>query len=126
MYRPAVPPHNSQFHQAMIVKRNQILAIAHNSVGSRSRGSGYSDRTIHAERAVVKRLGDVSQLRGATLYVYRFNAVGELRDSSPCHGCQIFLEKCMREYGLRKVIYSTSSSLSREHLSQNPNHITPV
>lgn len=110
MARPDVLPHNTEFHQAMVVKRNQILAIAHNSVGSRSRGAGYSSRTIHAERAVVKRLGDISQLRGATLYVYRFNAHNELRNSVPCHECQVFLEKCMREYGLRKVVYSTSSS----------------
>jgi len=105
--RPSVLPHNTHFHQAMITKRNQILAIAHNSVGSRSKGSGYSDQTIHAERAVVKRLGDLSQLRGATLYVYRFNAHNELRNSKPCSECHIFLEKCMKEYGLRKVVYST-------------------
>lgn len=109
MQRPAVPPHNTQFHQAMIIKRNKVLAIAHNSVGSRSRGAGYSDRTIHAERAVVKRLGDISQLRGAVMYVVRFNAHGELRDSEPCHECQVFLEKCLKEHGLRKVVFSTQS-----------------
>jgi len=96
----------TNYHQAVITKRNKILAIAHNSVGSRSRGCGYSYRTIHAERAVVKNLGDISQLRGATLYVYRFNSHDELRNSKPCSECQIFLEKCMREYGLRKVVYS--------------------
>lgn len=106
--KPDVFPHNTNYHQAMIVRRNQILAIAHNSIGSRSSGAGYSDRTIHAERAVVKRLGDISQLRGATLYVCRFSRAGELRDSKPCHECQVFLEKCMREYGLRKVVYSTN------------------
>jgi cytidine deaminase len=90
----------------MITKRNQILAIAHNSLGSRSRGCGYSDQTIHAERAVVKNLGDLSQLRGATLYVYRFNSHSELRDSQPCSDCRLFLEKCIKQYGLRKVVYS--------------------
>jgi len=104
--RPLVLPHKTHYHQAMITKRNKILAIAHNSVGSRSSGCGYSDQTIHAERAVVKNLGDLSQLRGATLYVYRFNALGKLRDSKPCHDCQLFLEKCIEKYGLRKVIYS--------------------
>ena len=107
--RPSVCPHRTHYHQAMIVNRNKILAIAHNSIGSRSRGAGYSAQTIHAERAVVKRLGDTSQLRGATLYVYRYNSLDELRDSKPCYDCQIFLEKCMREYGLRKVVYSVQS-----------------
>jgi hypothetical protein len=118
MFRPDVTPHKTQFHQAMIVKRNQILAIAHNSVGSRSRGAGYTDRMIHAERAVVKRLGDISQLRGATLYVCRFNKQGNLQNSEPCYDCHIFLEKCMKEYGLRKVIYSSD-------LSQNLDRIIP-
>lgn len=106
---PEVSPHLSTFHQAMIVRRSKILAIAHNSIGSRSKGAGYSDMTIHAERAVVKRLGDISQLRGATMYVVRVNNQGEMRNSKPCHDCQLFLEKCIREYGLRKVVYSTST-----------------
>jgi hypothetical protein len=104
--RPSVLPHRTHFHQATIVKRNKILAIAHNSVGSRSKGAGYSHQTIHAERAVVKNLGDLSLLRGATLYIYRFNAHDKLLDSKPCSECQIFLDKCMKEYGLRKVVYS--------------------
>lgn len=103
---PKILPHRTYFHQAMIIRRNKILAVAHNSVGSRSRGCGYSDQTIHAEKAVVKQLGDTSKLKGATLYVYRFNSNNELRDSKPCSDCQIFLEKCMREYGLQKVVYS--------------------
>ena len=105
-HRPLVLPHNTHYHQAILIKRNKVLAVGHNSVGSRSRGSGYSDQTIHAERAVVKNLGDISQLRGATLIVYRYNSMNILRDSKPCPDCQLFLEKCMKEYGLRKVIYS--------------------
>lgn len=110
--RPEVCPHRTHYHQAVIVNRNKILAIGHNAIGSRSRGVGYSDRTIHAERAVVKNLGDISQLRGATMYVYRYNAFDQLRDSKPCCECQVFLEKCMREYGLRKVIYSVEEKAS--------------
>ena len=98
--------HNTSLHHATIVKRNKVLAAAYNAIGSRSKGCGYSDQTIHAERAVVKRLGDISQLRGATLIVVRLNKHGELRNSEPCYDCKLFLEKCMREYGLRKVIYS--------------------
>jgi len=93
-------------HHATIVRRNKVLASAINKAGSRSSGSGYSDWTIHAERAVVKRLGDISQLRGATLIVVRYNKKGQMLNSKPCHDCELFLEKCMRDYGLRKVIYS--------------------
>jgi hypothetical protein len=93
-------------HHATIIKMNKVLASAINRAGSRSRGAGYSDWTIHAERAVVKRLGDISQLRGATLIVVRYNKKGQMLNSKPCHDCELFLEKCMRDYGLRKVIYS--------------------
>lgn len=104
--RPDVLPHRTQYHQAVITLRNKLLAVGHNAVGSRSRGAGYSQNTIHAERAVVKNLGDLSLLRGATLIVYRYNAHDKLLDSKPCGDCHLFLEKCMKDYGLRKVIYS--------------------
>jgi hypothetical protein len=91
------------------VKRGKIIADATNRVGSRSMGSGYSERTIHAEKNVIKKLGDISQLRGADMYVIRHgrseNSDGFLC-SKPCHDCQQFLEKCMREYGLKNVYYT--------------------
>jgi hypothetical protein len=109
--RPSVLPHRTQYHQAVITLRNKLLAVGHNAVGSRSKGAGYSDHTIHAERAVVKNLGDLSLLRGATLIVYRYNAHDRLLDSKPCHECHLFLEKCMKDYGLRKVIYSVEQKI---------------
>lgn len=98
--------HNTHLHYAQLVKRNKVIAIARNSIGSRSRGCGWSDSTIHAERAVVKRLGDISQLRGCVMIVVRVNKQDKLMPSKPCADCQCFLFKCMNEYGLRKVIYS--------------------
>ena len=98
--------HRTSMHYAQLIKRNKIIAFARNAVGSRSRGCGWGDQTIHAERAVVKRLGDVSQLRGCTMIVIRVNKSGELLGSKPCHDCERFLFKCMNEYGLQKVIYS--------------------
>lgn len=98
--------HNTHLHYARILRRNKIIAESRNSIGTRSKGCGYSDQSIHAERAVVKRLGDVSQLHGCVLLVIRVNKHGELLNSKPCAGCEKFLTKCMREYGLRKVIYS--------------------
>jgi hypothetical protein len=97
--------HNTFLHVAVIVRRGKVLAVAQNRVGSRSRGSGYSSQTIHAEKAVVKKLGDISKLRDATLCVWRVSAISVL-PSKPCSECHLFLEKCMREYGLRCVQYS--------------------
>lgn len=98
--------HHTSLHYAQLIKRNKVIAMARNSVGSRSRGCGWGDQTIHAERAVVKRLGDLSQLRGCMMVVVRINKHGELLNSKPCPDCERFLFKCMNEYGLRKVVYS--------------------
>jgi hypothetical protein len=100
------PVHKTHLHYARILRRGKPIAEARNSIGSRSKGCGYSDQSIHAERAVVKRLGDLSQLNGCVLLVVRINKAGDFLNSKPCADCQKFLEKCMRDYGLRKVIYS--------------------
>jgi hypothetical protein len=100
--------HKTQIHIAVLIKRGKIIEIASNSVGSRSRGCGYQERTIHAERAVLKKVGDISKLNGATLVVIRImRGTHELGNSEPCHSCKCHLEKCMREHGLRQVFYST-------------------
>lgn len=101
--------HNIEFHTATLRRRNKIIATARNKIGTRSNGCGWDDQSLHAERAVVKALGDTSQLRGCTLEVIRLNKRGEVRNSKPCENCAMFLEKCMREYGLRRVIYSSDN-----------------
>lgn len=100
--------HNTQAHIAILMKRGKILEIASNALGSRSRGAGYETRTIHAERAVIKKVGDTSKLAGAVLIVIRIaKGTREITNSEPCHSCRCHLEKCMREYGLRHVYYSS-------------------
>ena len=98
--------HNTSLHIAVIVKRGKILAHAMNTLGTRSSGSGFSNMTIHAEKAAVKKLGDTQKLRGADLYVFRVG-VPACRNSKPCRSCETFLQKCMSDYGLRFVFYST-------------------
>lgn len=101
--------HNTEYHVATIYRRRRPIATSRNKIGTRSRGSGWDDLSLHAERAVVKALGDISQLRGCTLEVVRLNKKNEIRSSKPCSNCEMFLEKCMREYGLRRVIYSSDN-----------------
>ena len=100
---------STHLHYASIEKHGKEIASSRNRVGSRSRGCGYSNQTIHAERAVVKSLGDVSQLRGCILTVIRVNKQNQLMNSKPCASCVKFLEKCIKKYGLLKVLYSTSN-----------------
>jgi len=101
----------TSFHIAMLVKRGKILRVAANRVGSRSQGCGFSKYTIHAEKNVVKEIGDISQLKDCDLYVMRIteNRMTHERNfgnSAPCRDCQLFLEKCQRRYGLRHVYYT--------------------
>ena len=100
------PVHNTSLHYAELYKRNKLMATSRNKIGSRSRGCGWSDHSLHAERAVVKRFGDVSQLHGCILIVVRIGKQGDIMNSKPCPDCHKFLEKCMEKYGLLKVIYS--------------------
>lgn len=104
VYKPVL---NTHLHYATLSRRGKIIVIARNRVGSRSRGCGWSDETIHAERAVIKKFGDISQLKGCVLEVVRVNKQGQLLNSKPCDDCMKLLNKCINEYGLLKVLYST-------------------
>lgn len=103
--------HFTSIHIAVIMKRGKIICTAANKIGGRTNGSGWSDNTLHAEKAVVKELGDLNILRDSTLYVIRISRakskVGfdRIMSSEPCHDCRLFLEKCRSKYGLRRVFY---------------------
>jgi hypothetical protein len=103
--------HFASIHVATLIKRGKIIAQATNGFGSRSRGSGYSQSSIHAEKNVIKELGNIHEMAGATMYVVRIsrNPLSEgndqFKNSTPCPQCKVFLDKCMREYGLKNVFY---------------------
>ncbi len=95
----------SKLHVGVLMKGQKIIAVATNKPGSR--GSGYSKDMIHAEVNVVKTLGDISKLRGTSLIVLRYKgSIDSWGYSKPCEKCTVFLEKCLREYGLQRVYYS--------------------
>jgi tRNA(Arg) A34 adenosine deaminase TadA len=103
--------HTLSLHMAVLIKRGKIVATATNKVGTRSKGSGYSEITLHAEKAVIKKLGDISKLKDCSLYVWRIGfAEYHPMTSEPCHSCKKFLEKCMEKYGLRGVYYTHTNT----------------
>jgi hypothetical protein len=104
--------HKTKTHVAFIIKRGKVLAMASNMIGTRKKGSGYNNRSLHAEVAVVKKIGDVRHLDGADIFVFRWNPPGSsivesVGNSCPCHSCNVFLTKCMKKYGLNRVYYSS-------------------
>ena len=100
--------HTTSIHIAILIKRGKVIDIASNGVGTRSKGCGYTTRTIHAERALIKKVGDMSKLDGASIIVIRImRGTGEVGNSEPCHSCKCHLEKCIKQHGLKQVYYST-------------------
>ena len=102
--------HVTSIHIAVLVLRGKVIAESTNKIGSRSRGCGYSNYTIHAERNVVKELGDYNKLRGADMYIMRGGRgtnCSKFINSKPCADCEYFLNKCIRDYGLKNVYYTS-------------------
>ena len=102
--------HCTSVHIAVLVYRGKIIAQATNRVGTRSKGSGYSNYTIHAEKNVVKKLGDFKCLKDADMYVIRCGRgvnSSKFINSKPCCDCEKFLNKCMSKYGLKNVYYTS-------------------
>jgi deoxycytidylate deaminase len=98
--------HNTSLHVAFIVRRGKIMSIASNSVGSRKKGCGYGDRTIHAEMAALKKV-DWRELDGADMYVFRWRTSEKnIAYSLPCYNCSTVLNKCIKNWGLKKIYYS--------------------
>jgi hypothetical protein len=98
---------NTSLHVAAVYGRGgTLLALSTNRDGSRSSGAGFSNQTIHAERAAMKAVGDVTLLKDATLVVVRVTKAGKTASSAPCKECQAAIEAAMRKYGLRRVVHS--------------------
>ena len=97
----------SSLHLAFVYdRRGARLAVKSNRPGNRSCGAGYDKYTIHAERAALRSVGDVSLLRDATLIVMRFDGQGRLRLSAPCHACCRHIQAAISKHGLKRVMYS--------------------
>jgi hypothetical protein len=103
--------HKVSVHIAVLVLRGKIIAQATNRICAVSpKKKGFSRRTIHAEKNVIRSLGDYSKMRNADMYVIRCGR-GENNEkffnSKPCYECECFLNKCISKYGLKNVYYTT-------------------
>lgn len=106
LYVKPVRKIKTSLHVAFIVRRGKIISIASNSIGSRQKGCGYNERTIHAEMAALKKL-DWHDLDGADMYVFRWRtANNNIAYSLPCHNCSTVLNKCIKNWGLKRIYYS--------------------
>jgi hypothetical protein len=91
-----------QVHFAVIIKRNKVIAMANNKF------SNFLPHlwSLHAERAVVRNLGNMEKLRGSILFVWRSTETTKKLDSEPCPNCRIFLQSLIDKWGLKCVIFT--------------------
>ena len=84
---------------ACIAKGKRILAKAYNCRKTHPKFGAGEFQTLHAEgHAIYKAVRQGINLKGTTLYVYRYNN----NLAKPCPCCMGLIHK----YGIKKVIYS--------------------
>jgi len=84
---------------ACIARGNKVLVKAHNTRKTHPKFGAGEFQTLHAEsHAIYKAVRQGINLKGTTLYVYRYNN----NLAKPCPCCMGLIHK----YGIKKVIYS--------------------
>jgi hypothetical protein len=103
---PSLDRLNTFDHRSFLLSDGdtRVLKDSQNRVGSRSRGSGYYDYTLHAEIALLKEI-DYDELYDRTLVVicieHDEDGLIRFRNSTPCCKCQRILDKFVRKYRLK-------------------------
>lgn len=94
---------------AVVAKGSRVISSGINSYKTHTKSTS-PYRTTHAEFSAILRSN--KELTGATLYVVRLLATGELGLAKPCPDCRRFIEKM----NLKKIIYSTEDGFTEESL----------
>lgn len=99
----------TSLHSSLIVKGGRILSYGINKPFPNSFALNYAQHggwQTHSECDSLYKAKKIN-LSGATIYNCRVTKNGDIEISKPCPGCTQMLE----EYGIRKVVYSTSSGI---------------
>jgi len=84
---------------AAIVKKNKLIAAAHNTTKTHPTFGSGKYKTLHAEgHALWKALRQGHDVSGATMYVYRENE----NLAKPCPCCMGLIHK----HGIKEVVYT--------------------
>jgi len=94
---------------AILARGSRIISVGTNSYKTHPK-SNSPYKTTHAEFSAINKAS--RDLAGATIYVVRLLATGELGMAKPCQDCRRFIKKM----NLRKIVYSTSSGFQEEIL----------
>lgn len=94
---------------AIVAKGPRVISVGTNSYKTHPKSTS-PYKTTHAEFSAILRAN--KELTGATLYVVRLLATGELGLAKPCPDCRRFIGKM----NLKKIIYSTEDGFTEESL----------
>lgn len=95
---------------AIIVKGNRIVSIGINDQKTHPKSDTRFNK-LHAELAAIIR--SRTDLRGASIYVYREQKNGEIGCSFPCSACY----EAIRSAGIKRIYYSDYDSYKMEKVS---------
>lgn len=70
-------------------------------------------KTLHAEMNACFKIKNKDLLKDCEIVVYREDRQGNMANSRPCDVCQVMF----REYGIKKVTYSTASGWKEEYFT---------
>lgn len=87
----------------VIVSGGRVISKGYNSVAHKSKGKRFAkwDCSICAERHAASKVKDKSALKGATIYVSRWNSFGPAM-ACPCSHCMELIEYL----GIKKIVFS--------------------
>lgn len=97
--------HNNKHHVALLFKHRRIISIGQNRLSQTMFRGGRRINTTHAEMDLLNSIRDIRTIRGSTIVIIRLGPFG-IVNSAPCASCMCLIQKCMREYGLRRCIHS--------------------
>ena len=97
--------HNNEHHVAILFKNRRIVSIGQNRLSQKMIRGGRRINTTHAEKDLIQSIRDMRTIRGAMLVIIRLGPQGVIH-SAPCASCMCLIQKCMKEYGLRRCIHS--------------------
>ena len=88
---------------AVVARGNKLISVAHNQYRTHPK-SNTTYKYVHAEmRAILNARGDT---KGADIYVFRKNKLGELAIAKPCEHCM----ELIAEAGIKNIFYTDTNS----------------
>lgn len=102
--------HHSYNMSCVIVKKNRVVSLGYNQLKTHSK-STHPWHYIHAEFHAMLNT-PLSDLQGATAYIYREHKDGSPSLARPCNSCY----KMLQMAGIKKICYSSNGSYIEEKL----------